>query len=73
MSGFEDGTLDQNRIMNFDETHFIINMDRGRTLGFVGEESISYADVVSGTELSKIKDAWMEGWNKKRLEMGREE
>lgn len=33
-----------------DETHFLINMDKGRTLGFHGDERVKYADVTSGGE-----------------------
>ena len=32
---------------NVDETHFIVNMDNGRTLGFRGDDAVKYADVVS--------------------------
>lgn len=46
--GFESGELDENLIENADETHFVINMDNGKALGFIGDESISYADVLSG-------------------------
>ena len=35
---------------NFDETHFVINMDNGRTLGFKGDTDVKYADVTSGGE-----------------------
>ena len=30
------------------ETHFIVNMDNGRMLGFRGDDAVKYADVVSG-------------------------
>ena len=33
---------------NIDETHFVVNMDNGRTLGFRGDTTIKYAKVVSG-------------------------
>jgi hypothetical protein len=45
---FEAGMLDEQLLQNADETHFVINMDNGRALGFRGEEVIKYADVVSG-------------------------
>lgn len=46
--GFEAGILKEDTIENADETHFIFNMDNGRTLGFKGEQEVKYADVVSG-------------------------
>lgn len=46
--GFESGVLDENRIANMDETHFIINMDNKKTLARRGDENVKYADVVSG-------------------------
>ncbi|KAL3691779.1 hypothetical protein R1sor_005430 [Riccia sorocarpa] len=46
--GFQSGILDENLQENVDETHFVINMDNGRTLGFRGDRNIKYADVVSG-------------------------
>ena len=33
-----------------DETHFVINLDNGRTLGFREDENVKYADVFSGGE-----------------------
>ena len=33
---------------NIDETHFVVNMDNGRTLGFRGDTTVKYAEVVSG-------------------------
>ncbi|KAL3693634.1 hypothetical protein R1sor_007285 [Riccia sorocarpa] len=46
--GFQSGELDENLQENADETHFVINMDNGHTLGFRGDENVKYADVVSG-------------------------
>lgn len=45
--GFLDGTYHQDLMENMDETHFIINMDNGRTLGFKGDSEVKYQDVVS--------------------------
>lgn len=45
---FRSGELDENNLENADETHFQINFDNGRTLGFSGEDDVKYADVVSG-------------------------
>jgi hypothetical protein len=45
---FQWGALDENLVENADETHFVINMDNGKTLGFSGENDVKYAEVVSG-------------------------
>jgi DDE superfamily endonuclease len=45
---FGSGVLDENLVENVDETHFVINMDNGKTLGFRGDNDVKYADVVSG-------------------------
>ncbi|KAE8880253.1 hypothetical protein PF003_g35736 [Phytophthora fragariae] len=47
---FESGMLDENTVENIDETHFVIDFDNGKTLGFVAEKQVKYADVVSGGE-----------------------
>lgn len=38
----------ENDFSNEDEKHFIINMDKGRSLGFVGDTEVKYTDIVSG-------------------------
>lgn len=48
--GFISGERREDLIHNMDETHFVINFDNGRTLGFRGDEEVKYADVVSGGE-----------------------
>ncbi|KAL3678328.1 hypothetical protein R1sor_021284 [Riccia sorocarpa] len=45
---FHSGQLDEDMLENVDETHFIINMDNGYTLGFQGDQEVKYADLVSG-------------------------
>ena len=30
------------------ETHFVVDVDNGRTLGFSGDQEVKYADAVSG-------------------------
>lgn len=47
---FWSNSVDENDIGNADETHFLINVDNCRTLGFSGDVSVKYADVVSGGE-----------------------
>ena len=46
--GFQDGSLREEMVENMDETHFVINMDNAKTLGFVGDDNVKYADVASG-------------------------
>ena len=48
--GFESGELDEDLVENADETHFVFNMDNGRTVGMRGDEHVKYADVASGDE-----------------------
>ena len=48
--GFWDGIFDKNLIENLDETHFIVNMDNDRALGFWGDTSVNYVDVVARGE-----------------------
>ncbi|EGZ12748.1 hypothetical protein PHYSODRAFT_514976 [Phytophthora sojae] len=38
--GFESGKYDENVIENIDETHFVIDFDNGKTLGFGGESQV---------------------------------
>ena len=38
--GFDSGSLNEDMIENADETHFIFNIDNGRTIGFRGDEEI---------------------------------
>jgi len=47
---FADGTLDEDLLENRDETHFVVNVDNGRTLSFIGCDKVRYADVSSGGE-----------------------
>ena len=43
--GFQNGVFDKNLVENLDETHFTVNMDNGKALGFRGDTSVKYADV----------------------------
>ena len=45
--GFDSGLFDESLMENIGETHFVVNMDNGRTLGFRGDTSTKYAKVVS--------------------------
>ncbi|KAL0224156.1 hypothetical protein P9112_003546 [Eukaryota sp. TZLM1-RC] len=47
---FQDRGIDHSQICNFDETHFRINMDNNKTLGFIDDEEVRYTDVVSGSQ-----------------------
>ena len=46
--GFDNCLFDENLMENIDETHFVVNMDNGRTLGFWDDTSTKYAEVVFG-------------------------
>ena len=48
--GFQSGEFDENVMENLDETHFVVNLNNGRTLGFRGDTTVKYAEVVSGGE-----------------------
>ncbi|DAZ95724.1 TPA: hypothetical protein N0F65_006321 [Lagenidium giganteum] len=53
--GFNSGKFDEVTIKNVDETHFMIDFDTGKKLGFLGEKSIKYAAVVSrGEGITKV-------------------
>jgi len=45
--GFASGELDKNLMENLDETHFVVNLDNGRTLGFRRYMAVIYIEVVS--------------------------
>ena len=47
---FNSGAFDKDILENFDETHFVVNMDDGQTLGFIGNDNVKYANMVSGGE-----------------------
>ena len=47
---FQNGSFDKNLIENLDEIHFTVNMDNGKALGFRGDTSVKYVDVVAGGE-----------------------
>jgi hypothetical protein len=44
---FQTGIFDENLIENKDETHFVINMDNSHTLGFQGDTTVKYVEMVS--------------------------
>lgn len=46
--------MDENDIENADETHFIIKVDNGRTLGFFRDKEVNYVDILSGSEGFKV-------------------
>jgi hypothetical protein len=46
--GFQSGEFDENVMEKLDETHFVVNLDNGHTLGVRGDTSVTYAEVVSG-------------------------
>ena len=52
--GFETGLFDENLMENIDKTHFVVNMDNDRTLGFWSDTLIKYAEVVLGRDSMTI-------------------
>jgi hypothetical protein len=46
--GFSNGKFDKNLMEYINETHFVVNMNNGRTSGFRSDTTISYVEVVSG-------------------------
>ena len=47
---FSSGTLDEDCVVNSDETHFVFNMHNFKTLAMRGDDHVKYADVISGTD-----------------------
>ena len=41
--------MDEAFVEGLDKTHFIINVDNGKTLGFRGDKNVKYADVTLGS------------------------
>lgn len=44
------GNFDENNTGNADETHFVFNVEKGRTLWFFRTVDVKYADVVRSGE-----------------------
>ena len=51
---FQDGTLCEDCVFNADETHFVIDTHDGHTLAMKGDETVKFAQVVSGDEGMKM-------------------
>ena len=47
---FRSAELQEEFVENADETHFVFNIDNGRTIGLRGDDHFKYADIVSGDE-----------------------
>lgn len=45
------GYLDENYVKNADETHFLINIEKGHPIGFCGDVQVRYSDVVGRVEV----------------------
>ncbi|OAE29561.1 hypothetical protein AXG93_702s1140 [Marchantia polymorpha subsp. ruderalis] len=41
---FQCGSINEDMVVNWDETHFVINMDNGKMLGFRGDNDVKYAN-----------------------------
>lgn len=50
MHRFTSGTFDQIFVENAGETLFIVNLDKERNLGIIGEKGVKYANMVSCEE-----------------------
>lgn len=56
------GRLNDEDIENADETHFIINFDDGKSLGFRGNVNVQHADATPGGEgMNMMVHSW---WRK---------
>lgn len=42
--------MNDDDLSNASATHFVINVDNSRSLGFAGETDVRYADMVNGGE-----------------------
>lgn len=45
---FDSGTIVEGVVYNADETHFVVDLNDGRTLAMKGDKDVKFADVVSG-------------------------
>ncbi|RLN96449.1 hypothetical protein BBJ28_00024737 [Nothophytophthora sp. Chile5] len=56
---FEDGTLHPDQQYNMDESHFVIDLDDGKTLDFVGAQSVKYRSIPADRfPIQRIKEHW---------------
>ena len=46
--GFLSRIFQEHLMKNLDEIHFVINLDNDKTLGFCGDTTIKYVNIVSG-------------------------
>ncbi|OWY91378.1 hypothetical protein PHMEG_00040066, partial [Phytophthora megakarya] len=44
---FDDGVLDPDQQYDIDESHFIIDLDDGKTMDFRGADKVKYCSIVS--------------------------
>lgn len=51
---FENGEFSEDLVSKADETHFLFNMDDGKTIGMFGDGILKYADFVSVNEGMKM-------------------
>eukprot|EP00171_Calliarthron_tuberculosum_P021419 IDg21419t1 len=42
---YESGALDEDCVFNADETHFVVDLNDGRTLAMKGDTNVKFADV----------------------------
>lgn len=60
---FISSELHENNVESADETHFVINMDNGSTLGFEGRKEVKWVDVVSDGENMTMVVRLSGGWD----------
>lgn len=51
---FDDNLIDPSLQFNMDESHFVIDLDDGKTLDFRGAKHVKYRSIVSGTQIQGL-------------------
>ncbi|POM60020.1 hypothetical protein PHPALM_31168 [Phytophthora palmivora] len=51
---FDDNLIDPSRLCNMEESHFVIDLDDGRTLDFRGVKHVKCCSIVSGTDVFNL-------------------
>ncbi|KAE8979212.1 hypothetical protein PR002_g24482 [Phytophthora rubi] len=64
---FDDKTIDPDQIYSMDESHFVIDLDDGKTLDLQGSEEVKYRKIVPGREGVTMRVLLTRGTNAKLL------